>query len=235
MEKFANIDPHSRGFMIRMGDKDYITTEGLLYLMGEMYPEYSVRAEVPTEDEISRLRYMMTIPEDKPMVIMRGVVETDKGTFVDYGTTSPINLTGFVKFSHYPIEMACRRATNRAMRIATGAGTSIDEMDTEIAPNKQVTFKKQETGEAIDSNPASNQSTPEPQIENVESDELSQLINRIDALFENKILTNEEHGAWIARVSKGMTREKYEEAVKKLDARRNEFLESRKEAPQENA
>ena len=234
MEKFGDLNPHEHGFVIRMGDKDYVTTEGLLYLMGIMFDEYSVRAEVPTQDEIDRLRHMMTMPEDAPMVIMRGVIETDRGTFVDYGTTSPKNLSGFVKFSHYPIEMACRRATNRAMRIATGAGTSIDEMDTEISSDKQVTFKKQEDTQAeVLDVPANNgQPTPEPVVEMAEPEILQRLLDRTDALHNQGVLTKTQTDAMISRISKGMTFEKAMDAKRSLDKKRNEWLEKRKQEQQ---
>ena len=135
MSKFEGIaDPVAMGFEIDLQGKRYVTTEGLLYLMGDQYKKYSVRPEIPTVDEVMQIRQMMGLDTGDPLVVIRGVVETDRGIFVDYGTTSPKNLKGFVKFSDYPLEMACRRATNRAMRIATGAGTSIDEIDTEVEP-----------------------------------------------------------------------------------------------------
>ena len=139
MSKFEGVDPIIMGFEIVLQDKRYVTTEGLLYLMGDQYKKYSVRPELPTVEEVMQIRQMMGLDTGDPLVVIRGVVETDRGTFVDYGTTSPKNLKGFVKFSDYPLEMACRRATNRAMRIATGAGTSIDEIDTEVRPNQQET------------------------------------------------------------------------------------------------
>ena len=100
----------------------------------------------------------MGLQDTDPLVVMRGVVETEKGMFIDYGTTSPKNLKGFIKFSDYPLEMACRRATNRAMRTATRAGTSIDEIDTEVSPAQKVDFqRKQETqAEVVDTKPAAN-------------------------------------------------------------------------------
>ena len=136
------------GFEIDLQNKRYVTTEGLLYLMGDQYKKYSVRPEIPTVDEVMQIRQMMGLDTGDPLVVIRGVVETDRGAFVDYGTTSPKNLKGFVKFSDYPLEMACRRATNRAMRIATGAGTSIDEIDTEVEPQQQP--------EVVDTKPATN-------------------------------------------------------------------------------
>ena len=79
--------------------------------MGDQYKKYSVRPEIPTVDEVMQIRQMMGLDTGDPLVVIRGVVETDRGAFVDYGTTSPKNLKGFVKFSDYPLEMACRRAT----------------------------------------------------------------------------------------------------------------------------
>ena len=86
---------------------------------------------MPTKEEYALLRQMMGLKDEEPLVVMRGEVWVDglARPFVDYGTTTPKNLKGFVRFSDYPLEMATRRATNRAMRLATATGMcSVDEL-----------------------------------------------------------------------------------------------------------
>ena len=86
---------------------------------------------MPSKEEYALLRRMMGLKDEEPLVVMRGEVWVEglARPFVDYGTTTPKNLKGFVRFSDYPLEMATRRATNRAMRLATATGMcSVDEL-----------------------------------------------------------------------------------------------------------
>lgn len=110
-------------------DTPFVTTAGLDWLMEQKFDKgYTVRAIPPTLDELAALQAMYPTP----CTIMRGEVWPNgyERPFVDYGTTSDINLRGFVKYNAYGIEMACRRATNRAKRLASGCGlTSADEID----------------------------------------------------------------------------------------------------------
>ena len=235
MSKFEGIDPIVMGFEIDLQGKRYVTTEGLLYLMGDQYKKYSVRPELPTVDEVMQIRQMMGLDTGDPLVVIRGVVETDRGTFVDYGTTSPKNLKGFVKFSDYPLEMACRRATNRAMRIATGAGTSIDEIDTDVQPNQQET-----QAEVVDTYPivddkisngqvegglakADEQPLPEPEPPTVTDDPLatdmqrSELCNRAAIFHTDGLLEKEKTDIIIAECDKEMYLARFKMWMQKLD------------------
>jgi len=120
-------------FVVFVGDQPYITGAGLQWKMLKQYGpgKFAVQTLVPSLDEYNLLRRMMGLPEEEPLVVMRGevwVIGFDR-PFVDYGTASKNNLKGFVKFSDYPLEMACRRASNRAMRLATATGMcSVDEI-----------------------------------------------------------------------------------------------------------
>ena len=111
----------------------YITSAGLQYKMLQTYKpgKFAVQAVMPSKEEYALLRRMMGLKDEEPLVVMRGEVWVDglARPFVDYGTTTPKNLKGFVRFSDYPLEMATRRATNRAMRLATATGMcSVDEL-----------------------------------------------------------------------------------------------------------
>ena len=93
--------------------------------------KFAVQALIPSPEEYALLRRMMGLKEEDPLVVVRGEVwiEGFDRPFVDYGTATPNNLRGFVRFADYPLEMATRRATNRAMRLATATGMcSVDEV-----------------------------------------------------------------------------------------------------------
>lgn len=136
-------------FVVFVGDQPYITGAGLQWRMLEKYGpgKFAVQTLMPTLDEYNLLRRMMGLKEEDPLVVMRGevwITGFDR-PFVDYGTASPHNLKGFVKFSDYPLEMACRRASNRAMRLATATGMcSVDE----IKEGGEVTGQTPENGKA---------------------------------------------------------------------------------------
>ena len=120
-------------FVVFIQNDPYITSAGLQYKMLQTYKagKFAVQAVMPTKEEYALLRQMMGIKDEEPLVVMRGEVWVDglARPFVDYGTTTPKNLKGFVRFSDYPLEMATRRATNRAMRLATATGMcSVDEL-----------------------------------------------------------------------------------------------------------
>lgn len=128
-------------FVAWIQNEPYITGAGLQWKMLEVYGvgKFSVQATMPTENEYSLLRSMMGLNDEDPLVVMRGEVwvEGFDRPFIDYGTTSPKNLKGFVKFSDYPLEMATRRATNRAMRLATATGMcSVDEIQQAPLPKE---------------------------------------------------------------------------------------------------
>ena len=120
-------------FVVFIDGEPYITGAGLQYKMLQKYGagRFAVQALPPSVEEYRLLRAMIALKEGDPLVVMKGEVwvEGFEKPFVDYGTASPHNLKGFVKFPEYPIEMATRRATNRAMRLATATGMcSVDEI-----------------------------------------------------------------------------------------------------------
>ncbi len=120
-------------FVVFIQNESYITSAGLQYKMLQTYKagKFAVQSVMPSKEEYALLRRMMGLKDEEPLVVMRGEVwiEGLARPFVDYGTTTPKNLKGFVRFSDYPLEMATRRATNRAMRLATATGMcSVDEI-----------------------------------------------------------------------------------------------------------
>jgi len=120
-------------FVAFIQSEPYITSSGLQYKMLQTYKagKFAVQSIMPSKEEYALLRRMMGLKDEEPLVVMRGEVwvEGFERPFVDYGTTTPKNLKGFVRFSDYPLEMATRRATNRAMRLATATGMcSVDEI-----------------------------------------------------------------------------------------------------------
>ena len=121
------------GVIILKG-KEYITAGGLQARLFKRYEGKStaIKALLPTTEEVALVRSMMGLQgNSSPLVVMRGEVwvEGFEHPFVDYGTASPLNLRGYIKFEDYPLEMASRRATNRALRLATATGmTSVDEL-----------------------------------------------------------------------------------------------------------
>ncbi len=120
-------------FVAFISGEPYITSAGLQFKMLQKYKagRFAVEALIPSQEEYALIRRMMGLKEEEPLVVMRGEVwvEGFDRPFVDYGTTTPNNLKGFVRFSDYPLEMATRRATNRAMRLATATGMcSVDEI-----------------------------------------------------------------------------------------------------------
>ena len=136
-------------FVVFIQNEPYITSAGLQCKMLQTYKagKFAVQALMPSKEEYALLRRMMGLKDEEPLVVMRGEVWVEglDRPFVDYGTTTPKNLKGFVRFSDYPLEMATRRATNRAMRLATATGMcSVDEIQagtgsgSGIAPNGSI-------------------------------------------------------------------------------------------------
>lgn len=112
-------------FVKNMGTDDdkspYVTKEGLLYLSRQLDFQVSAEPVVPSWEV------------DEGKVVYKGIVEDDDGrTWEDYGTaTYGEEIVGDENLD----ELASTRATNRALRLATGAGmTSLEEMEAG-APN----------------------------------------------------------------------------------------------------
>ncbi|MDA0747760.1 MAG: hypothetical protein O2954_14660 [bacterium] len=126
-------------FVAFIKNEPYITSSGLQFKMHQQYKagKFAVQGVIPTPEEYMLIRRMMGLKEEEPLVVVRGEVwvEGFEKSFMDYGTATPNNLSGFIKFSDYPLEMATRRATNRAMRLATATGMcSVDEMKEPATP-----------------------------------------------------------------------------------------------------
>lgn len=133
--------PEDRGdqYVCLMQGKPFILTGGLQYLMDQRWEdEYTVKAVLPTVEEYDLVRRMQGIGEQEGFVVFKGVVTVSDGkTFEDFGTASPRNMRGFVKFEDHGVHMASRRATNRAMRLACNVGlTSVDELDGSNGPTE---------------------------------------------------------------------------------------------------
>jgi len=195
-------------FVAFINDDPYITSSGLQYKMLQTYKagKFAVQSVMPSQEEYALLRRMMGLKDDEPLVVMRGEVwiEGFERPFVDYGTTTPKNLRGFVRFTDYPLEMATRRATNRAMRLATATGLcSIDEV-------KEPVSDQQSDSEATQGQ-----------------------IDLIRNLGRNPVLTEEERLRIETQLSDGLGKRKASELIDrikaKVDARRN--VNSRASAP----
>ena len=129
---------NAENYVAMLQGKPFVTTAGLQFKMEQKYTGgWAVKAVLPTPEEYALFREMVDTTD--AMVVMKGIVEVvingEVRTFQDYGTAHAGNMKGFVTMATYPIEMACRRATNRAMRLATQTGmASVDELDGSQTP-----------------------------------------------------------------------------------------------------
>ena len=193
-------------FVVFIQNDPYITSAGLQYKMLQTYKagKFAVQAVMPTKEEYALLRQMMGLKDEEPLVVMRGEVWVDglARPFVDYGTTTPKNLKGFVRFSDYPLEMATRRATNRAMRLATATGMcSVDELQV-------ATDAAQTNGD----------------VESVYNTATQSQIDLIKNLGRSPRLTERERGRLKTQIEGGLDKCQASELIQKiktrLDARR---------------
>ena len=194
-------------FVVFIQNDPYITSAGLQYKMLQTYKvgKFAVQSVMPSKEEYALLRRMMGLKDEEPLVVMRGEVWVDglARPFVDYGTTTPKNLKGFVRFSDYPLEMATRRATNRAMRLATATGMcSVDEL--------------QVTTDAVQTN---------DDVEAVSSATQSQ-IDLIKNLGRSPRLTERERERLKTQVEDGLDKRQASELIQKIKAR----LDARRKA-----
>ena len=197
-------------FVVFIQDDPYITSAGLQYKMLQTYKagKFAVQAVMPTKEEYALLRQMMGLKDEEPLVVMRGEVWVDglARPFVDYGTTTPKNLKGFVRFSDYPLEMATRRATNRAMRLATATGMcSVDEL--------QVATDATQTNGDVES------------MNNGSSATQSQ-IDLIKNLGRSPRLTERERERLKTQIEDGLDKRQASELIQKIKAR----LDARRKA-----
>ena len=147
LQEAINIALIKQAFLIHVNKKTgekslYVRRPGLLIFMEKKFrprAKYTIRTEIPSQEEEERIRKMMGIKNGDSFVVMKGVVEIEyedgkKETFVDFGTASPQDC-----YHNRLIEMASTRATNRAMRLATSLGfTSVEEL-----PEKNETSNNQ--------------------------------------------------------------------------------------------
>ena len=195
-------------FVVFIQNDPYITSAGLQYKMLQTYKagKFAVQAVMPTKEEYALLRRMMGLKDEEPLVVMRGEVWVDglARPFVDYGTTTPKNLKGFVRFSDYPLEMATRRATNRAMRLATATGMcSVDELQV-------ATDAAQTNGD----------------VESVYNTATQSQIDLIKNLGRSPRLTERERERLKTQIEGGLDKRQASELIKKIKAR----LDARRKA-----
>lgn len=162
-------------FMKGPNGEIFIRRAGLLYKTEKKFKQtgYSVRTEVPSEEEMKRLRMMLGIGEGEPCAIMKGVVTAGGETYTDYGTATSRN-TNKTTVS-YLLEMACTRATNRAMRIATVCGfTSAEEVAREpiIRPVQEVDYDGKPVIDTRDMSTEESEPEPEPDPDDTPLDDL---------------------------------------------------------------
>lgn len=191
-------------FVAFIQNEPYITSAGLQYKMLQTYKagKFAVQALMPSKEEYALLRRMMGLKDEEPLVVMRGEVWVEglDRPFVDYGTTTPKNLKGFVRFSDYPLEMATRRATNRAMRLATATGMcSVDEMQagTSSVPGISPNGTAGETGD---------HATPSQ-------------IDLIKNLGRSSLLTDTERERLETQIQDGLGKRQASELIDKIKAR----------------
>ena len=201
--EFPGVEPAKcTKFISMIQGEPYITGAGLQYKMLDLYGQgkFSIQSLMPSAEEYALLRRMLNLPDTEPLCVLRGEVWVDgfERPFVDYGTTSPKNLRGFVKFSDYPLEMAARRATNRAMRLATACGTaSVDEInqDAPQAPAEP------------------------PSVERGEADATQEQIHALQLLSKSEWLTTDEKASTLDALSGDISAEKAKAAIDILNAR----------------
>jgi len=194
-------------FVVFIQNDPYITSAGLQYKMLQTYKagKFAVQAVMPSKEEYALLRRMMGLKDEEPLVVMRGEVWVDglARPFVDYGTTTPKNLKGFVRFSDYPLEMATRRATNRAMRLATATGMcSVEELQV-------ATDAASDVGEEYNSSSATQSQ-----------------IDLIKNLGRSPRLTERERERLKAQIEGGLDKRQASELIQKIKAR----LDARRKA-----
>lgn len=194
-------------FVAFIQDEPYITSAGLQFKMLQTYGagKFAVQSVMPSRDEYALLRSMMGLKDEDPLVVMRGEVwvEGFERPFVDYGTTSPKNLRGFVRFSDYPLEMATRRATNRAMRLATATGLcSVDEVK---EPNTEQAEPKPSQNEKVE--------TPKPKPMDTAQEGV------IQDLARSEYITDEERTQIENAINKGLTEAQAESFIDRLEAK----------------
>ena len=195
-------------FVVFIQNDPYITSAGLQYKMLQTYKagKFAVQAVMPSKEEYALLRRMMGLKDEEPLVVMRGEVWVEglARPFVDYGTTTPKNLKGFVRFSDYPLEMATRRATNRAMRLATATGMcSVDELQV-------ATDAAQANGE----------------VEAVYNTATQSQIDLIKKLGRSPRLTERERERLKTQIEGGLDKRQASELIQKIKAR----LDARRKA-----
>ena len=195
-------------FVVFIQNDPYITSAGLQYKMLQTYKagKFAVQAVMPSKEEYALLRRMMGLKDEDPLVVMRGEVWVEglARPFVDYGTTTPKNLKGFVRFSDYPLEMATRRATNRAMRLATATGMcSVDELQV-------ATDAAQANGE----------------VEAVYNTATQSQIDLIKKLGRSPRLTERERERLKTQIEGGLDKRQASELIQKIKAR----LDARRKA-----
>lgn len=176
-------------YLALMQGKPCVLTGGLLYKMEKKFGDkYTVKAVLPPPEHVELFKDMMGV--DGPLVVIKGVVETEHGTFEDWGTASPRNLKGFVKFEDYGVEMASRRATNRAMRLATNIGlTSVDELPGGDTTGGQSNHAYRPTG---DSEKPPGKPVPGRQVSMASDAEIKAFKGRLNSAVRDGYLTQEQ-------------------------------------------
>ena len=190
-------------FVVFIGDAPYINAAGLQFKMQLQYGQgkFAVQSVMPTREEYALIRDMLGLELDAPLCVMRGEVwiEGFERPFVDYGTGCPNNMKGFIKFSAYALEMTCRRATNRAMRLATHTQMcSIDEI---------------------------NQGADKDEDEQPKTDATPGQLDLLKNLARSPLMTEEERSRLHLELTDGLNKKQASEFIERvklrLDGRRN--------------
>ena len=185
-------------YVAMMQGKPCVLTGGLLYKMDQKFgAKYTVKAVLASPEQHALIKDMMGV--EGPIVVFKGVVETEHGTFEDWGTASPQNLKGFVKFSDYGVEMASRRATNRAMRLACNVGlVSVDELPGGGTNGGQSNNAHRTTG---DSQKPPGKPVPQRQVAMATDAAINAFKERLNTAVRTGSLTQEQFTTALTKVS----------------------------------
>ena len=198
-------EQHAQDYIAILQGKPYITTGGLQWKLRQQFETSFIKSEFVSPEEFELIRDMLGV--DGPLVVMRGIVSVvvngETHTFEDFGTAHAGNMRGFISMQTYPIEMAARRATNRAMRLATLTGmVSVDELDGAQRDERRPVAGQNRGVRAS-------------------KDDISAYLTKLDTAYNDGVLDNAEYQAGCAFTQKpcGVLKQVLDKASQRLDER----------------
>ena len=212
---------HADKYMCVLQGKVFVLTAGLLYKLEQKFPGgWFVRSELPSAEEHALVCDMTGIDQ---IAVMRGVVEVkvdgETHTYEDFGTCHAGNAKGFVSMQTYPIELASRRATNRAMRLAVQTGvTSLDETD-------GVQMDGQRRPQSPPQRTPQTQAGKYPANASATKNDIATYMHKLLGAHKDGVLDDEEYAAGkaIADNPRGVLKTVLDKALDRLQARVDQF------------